>query len=106
VLDRSVTLGVNEGGNILFANVDPSDAIALARVKAVEEAFSKAKVLASAARVKVGKVLEISEQSLSPRPMPMARAGRAMEFASDAVPIAAGENTYKVSVNVAFGIVQ
>jgi uncharacterized protein YggE len=104
VLDASVTLGVNEGGGIRFTNDDPSDAIAKARVKAVEDALAKAKTLADAAGVKLGGVLEISEQSGTPRPMSMARAEMAMDYAPNAVPIAAGENTYKVAVNVTVAI--
>lgn len=105
-LDTSVSLGVNEGGSILFTNDDPSAAITQARVKAMKEALVKARTLADAAGVKVGKVLEISEQSYNPRPMPMARAEMAMMSAADAVPIASGENTYKVAVNVSLAIEQ
>lgn len=106
VLDTSVTLGVNEGGSILFTNDDPSTAITQARVKAMEEALSKARTLAEAAGVSLGDVLEISEQNYSPRPMPMMAK---MEMAMDSggsVPIAAGENTYKVTVNVTLAIAQ
>jgi uncharacterized protein YggE len=106
VLDTSVTLGVNEGGSILFSNDDPSAAITQARVKAVKQALSKAATLAEAAGVKVGKVLEISEQSYNPRPMPMARSEMLMASSADAVPIAAGENTYKVTVNISLAIEQ
>lgn len=104
VLDQAVTLGVNEGGNILFTNSDASDAIKRARVKAVQQARQKAATLAAAADVKVGRVLEITEQSHNPRPMPMARAEMSLAASADAVPIAGGENTYQVSVNVTFEI--
>jgi len=106
ILDKSVTLGVNEGGNIRFTNEDPSAAIAQARAMAVKEAIAKAKTLAEAASVKVGKLLEISEQSFNPQPMSMARAEMSMGRSADVVPIAAGENTYKVTVNVSFAIDQ
>ncbi len=108
VLDTSVTLGVNEGGSILFTNDDPSAAITQARVKAVAEALAKARTLAEAAGVKIGKVLEISEQDYNPRPMAMAK----MEMAAmdsrvgGAPPIAAGENSYKVTVSVALALEQ
>ena len=105
VLDTSVTLGVNEGGSILFTNDDPSAAIAQARVKAVQDAQSKARTLADAAGVKLGKVLEISEQSDTPRPIAMAKMEVAMDRAG-AAPIAAGENNYSVSVNLSLGIEQ
>ena len=107
VLDTSVTLGVNEGGNILFTNDDPASAIALARTDAMHDAIAKANTLAQAAGVKTGKLLEISEQSYRPRPMPMARTEMAMMSAdSGGLSIAAGENTYKVTVNVSFAIEQ
>jgi hypothetical protein len=106
ILDKSVSLGVNEGGNITFTNDDPSGAITKARVKAVQHAIDKARTLADAAGVKTGQILEISEQSYSPRPMPMARAEMAMGRSSDAVPVAVGENTYKVTVNISFAIDQ
>ena len=106
VLDKSVTLGVNEGGNIMFTNDDPSAAITQARIEAMKDAMSKANTLAEAAAVKVGRLLEISEQSFTPRPMPMARAEMSMARSVDAVPVSAGENTYRVTVNVSFEIDQ
>ncbi len=106
ILDKSVTLGVNEGGSILFTNDDPSAAMTQARVKAMQEATAKAKTLAQAAGVKIGRVLEISEQSFNPRPMPMGRAEMSMARSADAVPVSVGENTYKVTVNVSFAIDQ
>ena len=104
VLDKSVTLGVNEGGNISFSNADPSAAIEQARIKAVKQAIAKANTLATAAGVKTGKLLEISEQSFNPRPISMASAGGFTIRTAEAVPVAAGENTYKVMVNVTFAI--
>jgi uncharacterized protein YggE len=106
VLDTSVNLGVNEGGSILFTNDDASQAITQARIQAMENALSKGQTLAKAAGVKVGKVLEISEQNYSPRPVAMARMGMAMDSSAKSVPIAAGENTYKVTVNVSLAIEQ
>ena len=106
ILDKSVSLGVNEGGNIMFTNDDPSEAITQARINAVKDAMSKANTLADAAGVKTGKLLEISEQTFNPRPMPMARAEMSLARSSDAVPVAAGENTYKVTVNISYAIDQ
>ncbi len=106
ILDKSVTLGVNEGGNISFTNDDPSAALTEARVLAMKDALAKAETLTEAGGVKVGILLEISEQSFNPRPMPMARAERSMAMSADAVPVATGENTYRVSVNVTFAIDQ
>ncbi|MEO9340078.1 SIMPL domain-containing protein [Mesorhizobium sp. SB112] len=101
ILDKSVSLGVNQGGGVSFANDDPSAAMTEARKLAVQDAIAKAKTLAEAAGVELGKVLEISDQAFSSPPMPMMQKARAFE-AADAVPIQAGENSYKVQVNVTF----
>ena len=106
ILDTSVSLGVNEGGNIAFTNDNPSDALAQARTEAVKDAMARAETLAAAAGVKTGRILEISEQSFNPRPMPMARAEMAMARVADTVPVAAGENTYRVTVSVVYAIEQ
>lgn len=106
VLDTSVTLGVNEGGNILFTNDDASAAITQARTRAVEDAMSRGSTLAKAAGVKVGRVLEISEQNYAPRPVPMSRTMMAADSFAESVPVAAGENTYKVMVNLTLAIEQ
>lgn len=109
VLDTAVTLGVNEGGSIVFTNDDPSAAITQARVKAVQDALAKARTLADAAGVKTGRVLEMSEQSYSPGPVPMMAQMEMSSMkmsAADAAPIAAGENTYKVMVNISLAIAE
>lgn len=105
VLDRAVSLGVNEGGNIHFTNADASEAVSRARVRAVENAQEKARTLARAAGVKLGAVQEISEHSYEAAPMRMARAEMAMA-AADSVPVAGGENTYRVTVNITYNIAQ
>jgi uncharacterized protein YggE len=104
ILDKSVTLGVNEGGNIRFSNNDPSAAIDQARVAAVHNAMAKAKTLAEAAGVRTGALLELSEQARTPRAVPIARAEMMMSRAADSVPVAAGENSYKVQVSLAYAI--
>lgn len=103
ILDTAVTLGVNEGGDIQFTNDDPSAALTSAREKAVVDATAKARTLAAAAGVGLGDVVEISEHSLRRGPIPVARAEMAMD-AAGAVPIASGENTYQVNVNMIFAI--
>jgi len=101
ILDKSVSLGVNQGGGISFTNEDPAAAMTEARKKAVADAIAKAKTLAEAAGAGVGKVLEISDQNFRPMPMPMA-AARTFDAAAGKVPVQPGENTYHVQVNVTF----
>lgn len=102
ILDRAVTLGVNQGGGIRFVNDDPAAAITEARKKAVADATGKARTLAEAAGIRLGRVIEISEQSFIPPPIPME--AKAFDRAASAVPIEAGENSYRVQVNVIFGL--
>jgi len=102
ILDQSVTLGVNQGGNLTFTNDKPEAVVEEARKKAVANAMAKAKTLTEAAGVSLGKVVEISEQSYSPRPMPMGQAKMMTAAPADSVPVATGENTYNVNVNVTF----
>lgn len=105
IIDQSVTLGVNQGGSIEFTNDQPEATITEARKQAVADAVAKAKVLSEAAGVALGRIIEISENPSRPEPLPMMRT-MAKEYASDAVPIAAGENSYNVTVNVTFAIAQ
>lgn len=107
VLDASVSLGVNDGGNLVFTNDKPDEVINQARSKAVKDAMAKAKTLADAAGVTLGAIKTISEQAHNDIPRPMAKM-RTMEMAAGSapVPIAAGENSYDVTVNVTFEIVQ
>ena len=51
ILDKSVTLGVNQGGGVTFTNDDPSATLTEARKKAVADAMAKAKTLTDAAGV-------------------------------------------------------
>lgn len=100
VLDKAVSLGVNQGGGIAFANDDPSSAIDEARQKAVANAMAKARSLSKAAGVELGRVIEISDQSYGARPMPIE--AKAFDARVGAAPVEAGENAYTVQVNMTF----
>jgi uncharacterized protein YggE len=105
IIDQAVTLGVNQGGDIRFTNEDPAKTVATARAAAVRDAIEKAKTLADAAGVKVGRILEITETGNAEDPRPLMSARMAKQ-AEDAVPVEAGENSYSINVNVTFAIDQ
>jgi len=106
ILDQLVTLGVNSGGNIRFQNQDTTKALEEARISAVKNALGKATTLVTTAGAKLGRILDISENTSRPRPVPLAQA-RSLAVESDAaVPIAGGENSYSVSVNISWEIEQ
>ena len=106
ILDKSVTLGVNQGGSLSFTNDDPSEAIEQARIAAMTEAKAKAQTLAKAAGVSLGRLLSIDEHSSRPQPVMMMRGAMASAEMARDVPIASGENTYSVTVNAAWTIDQ
>jgi len=106
ILDLSVTLGMNSGGNIRFTNSDTSKALKEARIKAVADAMEKANTLAEAAGVSLGSILNITEAVDRPRPVTIAQA-RSLNVQEDAsVPIATGENSYRVTVQMSWRISQ
>lgn len=106
LLDQSVTLGVNEGGNITFTNEAPAELLADARAEAVKNALAKAETLADAADVDLGDILSISEQFSNPRPYMASRGMMAADSVVSAVPVAAGENSYTVTVHMTIAIDQ
>src|SRR5690606_15573709 len=70
IIDRSVSLGVNQGGQIVFTHSDPRETIDMARTEAVRDAMRRAGTLAEAAGARLGDILTISEQSEAEPPMP------------------------------------
>ncbi len=106
ILDLVVTLGVNSGGNIRFMNDKPEAFLEKARVAAVKNALSKANILATTAGVGLGRILEISENANQPRPVPMAHTRMAAQEDAGSVPVASGENSYSVHVQISWEISQ
>ncbi len=107
IIDMTVKLGVNTGGNIQFLNKNPAPFISKARQKAMENAITKAKTLTSAAGAKLGKILTITENSFIPRPYrAQEQQSRGVASMRAAVPIASGQNVYSVTVQVSWEIQQ
>tara|TARA_R100001509_G_scaffold131635_1_gene85027 strand:+ start:1903 stop:2643 length:741 start_codon:yes stop_codon:yes gene_type:complete len=100
ILDRAVSLGVNQDGQIEWTNADPREAVEAARRAAVKDALARAHTLADAAGVGLGDILEISEQRGSPAPAQAMFRREAMMASADAVPVATGENAYRVTVSL------
>ncbi|MBY5838085.1 SIMPL domain-containing protein [Rhizobium leguminosarum] len=106
VIDQSVSLGINQGGEIQFTNDKPDAAFEEARKAAVADAVKRAKTLSEAAGVKLGRILEINENVPRTMPQPVYRATMMKEASDAAVPVQGGENNYNVSVTVTFAIEQ
>jgi uncharacterized protein len=101
ILDRLVTAGANDAGNVEFLHADPSKTLDRAREAAMADARRKAELYARAAGLPLGGVAWVTEDSSAP----VFRAKVAMHAAMPAsVPIAAGEDTLQVRITVGFEI--
>ena len=98
-LDRAIAAGANEMSGIEFIVSEQSKLLDQARDDAVADARRKAELYAKAAGVKVGQVVTITEEGSSPPPRPV----QAMRAAG--VPVAAGEQTLRATVTVAYAII-
>lgn len=104
LLDRMVSAGMNSIGSIRFTNEDVDAVREKARRDAVMRAASRARTLAEAAGVKLGRVLSIREGAVQ-TPRPIAFEAR-MDKAASSVPVARGESDYTVTVRMEWAIEQ
>lgn len=105
-MDSLVSAGGNTFSGISFALDNDDEVRAEARRKAVTNALSKAELYATAAGMKVGRIVTMSEGG-DYSPQPMAMMARGKEMAMDAsTPISGGEVGYTARVNVQFELVK
>lgn len=104
LLDAVVAAGSNQIGGVSFDVAEPDAALDAARKLAAEDATRKAKVYAEAMGLTLGHVLSISEGTSYQPPMPVMRAKAMMADAASAPPMAAGEQTLSVDVNITWEI--
>ena len=105
ILDRAVSLGVNQGGDISFEVSEPTQAQNEARREAVADARQTAEVFAKAAGVTLGAVRAISDEQGSSPPVPLARSSmKLMSAQASSVPVETGETSFTASVRMVFGI--
>ena len=100
VIDTLVGAGANDLGGINFMVSQASKLLDDARTQAVADARRKAEIYAKAAGATLGAPLSISEEGAAPRPVFHAK--MAAEMA--AAPVAQGEETLSVTVNVSWAI--
>ena len=102
VIDTVVGAGANDVGNIYFSVAEPSKLLDEAREKAVADARRKAEIYAKAAGVTLGHPLAIAEDGA---PAPVFRAKSfAAPMAATPTPVAQGEETLSITVNVTWAI--
>jgi uncharacterized protein len=104
IIDTLVGEGANQINGPSFRLDKPEPALDLARANAVKTARDRAQLYASAAGMRVKRILSISESGAyapPPYPMPMVRAQSMMKESAD-TPVAPGEVSMTVNVNVTF----
>jgi uncharacterized protein len=99
LLDELVGQGANVLGGIRFSVNDPAPLLDQARTQAMADARRKAEVYASAAGVKLGRVLSIRESTPG-----VARFEGVRMQAMTAVPVAPGEQEFQANVSVTYAI--
>ena len=101
VLDTLVAQGANQVNGPSFEVDQPDEAYDEARIAALKKAQARAETYARAMDLRVRRIVSISEGGGFQPPMPMMRA-MAMEKAQADTPVAPGETTLSVSLDVVF----
>jgi uncharacterized protein len=101
MIDVLVGAGANDIGGINFMVSQASKLLDEAREQAIADARRKAQIYARAAGVSVGEPISISEEG---SPAPVFRGKVAGGMAASAAPVAQGEETLSVTVNVSWAI--
>lgn len=108
IIDAAVQAGATNIGNITFTLNDPEQAGQIARKAAMDNALVKAQALADAGGAKLGMVITVSDQSVTPpapREVPVAAAAPASgAVAPPPTQIQPGETNVTVTVNVTYSL--
>lgn len=107
IIDAAVAAGANNIGNITFTLANPEQAGQIARKAAMDNAQTKAQALADAGGAKLGTVITVSDQSVTPpapREVPVAAAAPASGAAAPPTQIQPGETNVTVTVNVTYAL--
>jgi uncharacterized protein YggE len=102
-IDALVSRGGNTLNGISFGLDKPEGIVNEARKAAMAEALARANLYASAAGLKVKRIVTISEGGgWAPTPVPMMAMARMEMAAPEPTPIAGGEVSFSASINVVF----
>jgi uncharacterized protein YggE len=105
VIDRMITAGANTMGGLQLMVSDTSKKMDEARVAAIADARRKAELMVAAAGAKLGRVVTIQDNDRgAPQPLMRARALAAAAPVAE-TQIAAGEQTFSVSISATWEII-
>lgn len=100
VLDALVASGANQINGPAFGIDDPEPLYAQARIDALKLAQARAQTYAKALGLQVRRIVSIGEGGSAPMPMPRMAMMKAEAF--DSTPVAPGESSVSVSLDVVF----
>lgn len=101
VIDAAIAAGANELSSLSFSVSDTSEAVAEARLLAMQQAREAAEKLAEASGAKLGRVLSVSEENYN-RPLYQSNATLYAADTAAATPVSAGKSDISVSVHAVF----
>jgi hypothetical protein len=104
VLDKQVTVGANTINGITFSVADPSKLYDEARKAAFADAKEKAGLYAEAAGEALGLLKSVSESQGYDAPQPYMMKAVDMAAASAPVPVATGELSFSINVQVTWSV--
>ena len=103
LIDKAASAGANSIYGVGFGHNDLSALLDKARPLAVADARRKAEIYANAAGAKIGRLIRLTEEPGSPRPIAFARA---FAVGGAPTPIEAGEDKLTVTVTARFELTQ
>lgn len=109
VLGGLAPLGVNQIGGVNFTFSDPDAFLAVARVDAINKAQIKALQMAQDAGTSLGRVVNVSENGITPRPFPvynmsMSSAGSGMAVAPSTPDVQPGSQDVTDDVTITYSL--
>lgn len=104
LLDTLVQQGANQISGVSFQLAQPEAALDEARRRATADATRKARLYAAALGVELGPVTSVSEAGGYEPPVPMRAKAMAADGMAQSVPLATGEQTLAIDVNVTWEI--
>jgi hypothetical protein len=106
LLDKAVEAGANNVYGIEFGQNGLSALLDKARPLAVDDARRKAEIFARAGGAKLGRLMELSEESVGPPPPLRGRVYAQMAGSAPPTPIEAGEDKLTVTITAQFELTQ
>ena len=105
MLDKAVEAGANTMYGVAYGENDTSALLDKARTLAVADAKRKAEIYASAAGSRIGRLMELSEETIG-RPSPYPARVYAQTAASSQTPVEPGSDKLTVTVTARFELTQ